>query len=155
MRAISSVIAILSIAISGCATAQGSASRPTYDVATTQSTCAHVPAELQEGLLFGEHLEIVSARAVHRREGKQNVRRDVGAELFVASRPGVSSSMLTQAAQCHVARYATEARADDRDPLAVRGATVSVKEREAGFVVRISSTDREAARTIGARSVEL
>jgi hypothetical protein len=155
MKAIQSVIAILSLAITGCATAQTSASRPAYDVAATESTCAYVPAELQQGLLFGEQLEIVSARAVHRREGKQNVRRDVGAELFVASRPGVSSSMLTLAAQCQIARYATESRADDRDPLAVRGATVSVKERGPGFVVRISSTDRDAARAIGTRSTTL
>ena len=155
MKAILSVIAIASTAIAGCATTQASASRTPTDLATVENACAYVPDELRDGLLFGEHFEIASARVVHQRVGKQNVRRYVGAELFVPSKPGVSASYVAQVAQCQLARYATEGRAEDRDPLAVRGASVSVKERGTGFVVRITSPDRDAAKAIAERSVSL
>lgn len=155
MKPIQSLIALVTMVLAGCATTQGSASRSTSDAASVEGACAYVAADLREGLLFGEHLEIASVRAVHERAGKQLIRREVGAELFVPSKPGLSASGISQAAQCQMARYANDEVMDARDPLAVRGAAVRVKERGEGFVVMISSPDRASAREISERSIAL
>jgi hypothetical protein len=144
------------LALGGCATASAVPTAPRASAAQEAAVaCEDLAAADRDAPLFEGKLDVADSRAVVVRRGKQMDHHTLGAEVFTLAEPGLTAPYLHRVARCQIARYEADLAESDTDPLAVAGAEVRVRERGAGFVVRITAETRSAGRAIAERAARL
>jgi hypothetical protein len=117
------------------------------------SACADVPDEDRDVSPFHhrEDIQNVSVLEEEVRAGKGVTKKTIGARVVFRALPGMTAEWLQRVVNCHLARNASvafEMPEMEYCPLAVKGASATVRSTGDGFAVEIKGDDARAVEQI-------